>query len=181
MAPITDEERAAVVQEVEEAMERITIEKDNVKVLLKISTRGREIAWIPMLCKKCAKPLYVHTEPECTKRTKISKQLQTVYNTIITQHETIKQEAKWAMLEAGIEIVDRKFEKEIDIPKWQKGWTWEQYKREIVYYKEATTRKPINQIMDMVRALKESEQTEIADRLITEMEEYKNDDDVIEK
>ena len=42
------------------------------------------------------------------------------------------------------------------------------------------TRKPINQIMDMTCALKESNQAEIANRLITEMEEFKNDDDVID-
>ena len=120
MAPVTDEECAAIVQEVEDALERVTIKKDNVKIYLKISNRGKEIAWMPMLCKKCARPLYVHNtsiEPECTRRTRISKQLQTAYNTIITGHETIIQEAKWAMLEAGIEVIERKFEKEIEFPK----------------------------------------------------------------
>ncbi len=128
MAPVTNEERAAVEQEVEDALERVTIEKDNVKIYLKISNRGKEIAWMPMLCKKCARPLYVHTEPECTRRARIPKQHQTAYNIIMTSHETIKQEAKWAMLEAGIEVIERKYEKEIEFPKWQTGWTWEQYK-----------------------------------------------------
>ena len=35
--------------------------------------------------------------------------------------------------------------------------------------------------MDMTRALKESNQAEIANRLITEMEEFINDEDIIEK
>jgi hypothetical protein len=83
--------------------------------------------------------------------------------------------------EAGIQTGDRKYEKDIDFPKWQKGWSWEQYKREIVYYKDATTRKPINQIMDMTRALKESEQAEIADRLLTEMDEHKHEEDIIDR
>ena len=118
MAPVTYEELAAIVQEVEDALERVTIEKDNVRIYLKISTKGKEIVWMPMLCKKCARPLYVHTEPECTRRIRISKQHQTAYNNIITSNETIIQETKWAMLEAGIEVVERKFEKEIDFPKW---------------------------------------------------------------
>jgi len=55
------------------------------------------------------------------------------------------------------------------------------YKKEIAYYKEATTRKPISQIMDMTRALKESNKADIVNRLITKMEESKNDDDIINK
>jgi hypothetical protein len=88
---------------------------------------------------------------------------------------------EWALLEAGIEAKDNKHEKEIDFPKWQSGWSWQQYRREIVYYKEATTRKPINQIMEMTKALKESGKADIANRLITEMEEHKNDDDIIDR
>ena len=129
---------------------------------------------MPVMCKKCMRHVYVHTEPECVVRTRITKQKQTLYISAITSNETVKQEAKWAIMEAGIEFSNRKYEKDIDFPKWQKGWSWEQYKREIVYYKEATTRKPINQIMDMTRALKESDQAEIADRLLTEMDEFKH-------
>ncbi len=132
-----------------------------------------------MLCKKCGKPLFVHTE-ECALRVRIPKQKMTLYITAMMNSETIKQETHWAIIEAGITAKDGKHEKEIDFPKWQEGWSWEQYKREIVYYKEATTRKPINQIMDMTRALKESNQAEIANRLITEMEEFKNDEDIID-
>jgi len=39
----------------------------------------------------------------------------------------------------------------------------------------------INQIMDMNRALKESNKADIASRLITKMEEFKNDEDIIDK
>ena len=177
---ITEEERNAILQEVEDACERTTIDKDNVKIYFKISMKGREVEWMPMLCKKCAKPLFVLTE-ECTLRVRIAKMKTTLYITAMTNSETIKQETHWAIIEAGITAKDGKHEEEIDFPKWQEGWSWEQYKREIGYFKEATTRKPINQIMDMTRALKESNQAEIANRLITEMEEFRNDDDVIEK
>ena len=132
------------------------------------------------MCRKCGKPIYVHTEPECTKRSSISKLMQTVYTLKITENETIKQEVKWALIDAGVEEKEDKNDKDQKFPLWQEGWTWEQYKREIGYYKEASTRKPINQIMDMIRALKESKQVEIADTLITEMEEVKHDDDIID-
>jgi len=146
-------------------LKRVTIDQENVKVYLKFSTKGKEVTCMPMVCKKWARPLYIHAEPECSRRVKISNQLQTIYINTITSNITIKQEAKWAMLEAGIEVNNSTYEKDIDFPKWQKVWSWEQSKREIVYYKEATTRKPINQIMDMTHAIKESDQAEIANRL----------------
>jgi len=176
----SNEERTAMLQEVEDACERTTIDKDNVKIYFRISTKGRDVAWMPMLCKRCAKPLFLHTE-ECNLRTKIAKAKTTFYISAMTANETIKQETHWAIIETGITAKENKHEKEIDFPKWQEGWSWEQYKKEIGYYKEATTRKPINQIMDMNRALKESNQAEIAKRLITEMEEFKNDDNIIDK
>ena len=130
MAPITQEEWDAIMQEVEDSLERTTIAKDNVKIYFKISTKGKEVAWFPMMCKKCGKPLYVHTE-ECTLRVRIPKQKTTLYITAMTNSETIKQETHWAIIEAGITAKDGNIEKEIDFPKWQEGWSWEQYKREI--------------------------------------------------
>ncbi len=46
---------------------------------------------------------------------------------------------------------------------------------------EATTRKPVNQIMDFNRALKESNQGDIAARMMSEMENSKHDADIIDK
>ncbi len=111
----------------------------------------------------------------------MAKQKATVYIIAMTSNDSIKQEVDWAIIEAGIVGASGKHEKEIDFPKWQEGWSWQQYKRDISYYKEATTRKPINQIMDMTRALKESNKADIANRMITEMEESKNDEDIIDK
>jgi len=176
----TNEEKAAMRQEVEDACESITIYKDNIQIYFKISTKGKEVEWMPMPCKKCAKPIFLHTE-ECTLRGKIPKARTTFYNSAMKANDTIKQETHWAIVEAGFTSKENKHEKEIDFPKWQEGTSWEQYRKEIGYYREATTRKPINQMMEMNRALKESNQVEIAKRLITEMEEFKNDDDIIDK
>jgi hypothetical protein len=172
----TNEEQAAMRQEVEDACESITIDKDNIQIYFKISTKGREVEWMPMPCKKCTKP----TE-ESTLRNRIPKAKTTFYISAMKASETIKQETHWAIIEAGFTSKENKHEKEIDFPKWQEGTSWEQYRKEIGYYREATTRKPINQMMEMNRALKESNQVEIAKRLITKMEEFKNDDDIIEK
>ena len=54
MAPITEEEQNAILQEVEDSLERTNIDKDNVKIYFKISTKGKDVAWMPMPCKKCA-------------------------------------------------------------------------------------------------------------------------------
>jgi len=102
MAPITDEERNTILKEVEDSLERITINKDSVKIYFRISTKGKNIVWMPILCKKCYRPLYVHTEPECSLRTKIAKQKQTLYIATINNNETVKHEMEWAILEAGI-------------------------------------------------------------------------------
>jgi len=104
-----------------------------------------------------------------------------LYTSAITNSEGVKQEVEWAIIEAGIIPSCDKFEKEIDFPKWQDGWSWETYKRDIKYYMEATTRKPVNQIMDFNRALKESNQGEIAARMMAEFETKKHDEDIIEQ
>jgi len=62
MAPISEEERNAILQEVEEALERTTIDTDTLKVYFKISTKGKDVKWMPIMCKKCRRPLYVHAE-----------------------------------------------------------------------------------------------------------------------
>ena len=60
MAPIIEEECEAIAQEVEEALDLVTLDKDNVKIYLKISSKGKEVVWMPVPSKKCFKPLYVH-------------------------------------------------------------------------------------------------------------------------
>jgi len=47
MAPITDEEQNAILQEVEDALERTTIDKGNLNVFFKTSNIGKVIAWMP--------------------------------------------------------------------------------------------------------------------------------------
>ncbi len=42
MAPISEEERNAIHQEVEEALERTTIDKDNLKVFMKVLPEMRK-------------------------------------------------------------------------------------------------------------------------------------------
>ena len=176
----TAEEQAAMRREVAEACEVITIDKDNLQIHFKISTKGKDVEWAPMPCKKCNKPVFLHLE-ECTVRGKIPKAKATFYNCAMRANETIREETHWAIIESGFKVQDNKHEKEIDFPKWVEGTSWEQYRKEISYYREATTRKPINQLMEMNRALKESGKVEMANRLYTEMEEFKNDDDIIEK
>jgi len=68
----TAEEQAAMRREVAEACEVITIDKDNLQIHFKISTKGKDVEWAPMPCKKCNKPVFLHLE-ECTVRGKIPK------------------------------------------------------------------------------------------------------------
>ena len=50
---ITEEERNAIKQEVDDALERTTIDKSNLDVYFKTSNRGKVVAWMPLMCKKC--------------------------------------------------------------------------------------------------------------------------------
>jgi len=177
----TEEEQNAIKQEVDDALERISIDKDNLGIYFKTSNRGKTVAWMPLMCKNCGKPKYVHEFPECGVRVRMAKAKASLYTSAITNSESVKQEVEWAILDAGIVPLCDKFEKEIDFPKWQEGWSWETYKRDIKYYMEATTRKPVNQIMDFNRALKESNQGDIAARMMSEMENSKHDADIIDK
>ncbi len=113
----TAEEEAAMRREVEDACEVVTIDKDNLQIYFKISTKGREVEWRPMPCKKCAKPVFLHKE-ECTLRGRLPKAKTTFYNIAMKANETIKEETHWAIIESGLTVQDNKHEKEIDFPKW---------------------------------------------------------------
>jgi len=52
MAPITEEEQNAILQEVEDALERTTIDKGNLSVYFKTSNRGKVVAWMPIMWRK---------------------------------------------------------------------------------------------------------------------------------
>ncbi len=96
----TAEEQAAMRREVADACEVITIDKDNLQIYFKISTKGKDVEWAPMPCKKCNKPVFLHLE-ECTLRGKIPKAKATFYNNAMRANETIKEETHWAIIESG--------------------------------------------------------------------------------
>ena len=121
MAPVTAEEQALIKKEVEDWLDRVTIDKENVRIYLRISLKGKEVVWLPMLCKKCVRPVNVHTQPKCSRRVRIPKQHQMLYISNLTNNQTIKQEASWAIAESGIEVNERNYEKDIDFLKWQKS------------------------------------------------------------
>ena len=60
MAPVSEEERNAILQEVDDSLERTTIDMDTLKVYFKISTKGKDVKRMPIMCKKCGRPLHVH-------------------------------------------------------------------------------------------------------------------------
>ena len=123
MPSVTEEERNAIKQEVDDALERISIDKDNLDVYFKTSNRGKTVAWMPLMCKNCGKPKYVHEFPECWIRVRMPKAKAGLYISAITNSESVKQEVEWAILDAGIVPSFDKHKKEIDFPKWQEGWS----------------------------------------------------------
>jgi len=50
MEPVTEEERSAVALKVENAIENVNIDASNVKLYMKISTRRKDLAWMPLMC-----------------------------------------------------------------------------------------------------------------------------------
>ncbi len=61
MAPISEEERAAMEQNLDEALEVNTIDTETLKLYFKLSTKGKEVWWLPLLCKKCGMFVYPDT------------------------------------------------------------------------------------------------------------------------
>ena len=96
---ITEEERNEIKQEVDDALERTTIDKGNLDVYFKTSNRGKVVAWMPLMCKNCGKPKYVHEFPECGIRVRMPKAKASLYISAITNNESVKQEMEWAILE----------------------------------------------------------------------------------
>ena len=125
MPSITEEERNAIKQEVNDALERILIDKETLGLYFKTSNKGKTVAWMPLMCKGCGKPKYVLESPECGIRTRMPKAKAVLYISAMTNSEGVKQEVEWAIIDAGIIPSCDKFEKEIDFPKWQDGWSWE--------------------------------------------------------
>ncbi len=52
MAPITAEEKAGMEAKLDAALEIKTIDTETLKLYFKLSTKGKEVRWLPLLCKK---------------------------------------------------------------------------------------------------------------------------------
>jgi hypothetical protein len=69
--------------------------------------------------------------------------------------------------------------KESKFPLWEQGKSWELYKEEIGIFEKGTVKKPITKFQDLVAALKESKQANIAERIVTEFKVKCEEHDII--
>jgi hypothetical protein len=69
--------------------------------------------------------------------------------------------------------------KESKFPLWEQGKSWELYKAEIGIFKKGTVKKPITKFQDLVAALKESKQANIAERIVTEFKVKCEEHDIL--
>ena len=93
MAPTPAEEKAAMEAKLDAALEINNIDTETLTLYFKLSTRGKEVRWMPLSCKKCGIPLYVHVE-ECGARVRVAKQKATAYVTLMRENATIKEEVE---------------------------------------------------------------------------------------
>jgi len=69
--------------------------------------------------------------------------------------------------------------KESKFPLWEQGRSWELYKEEIGIFERGTNKKPITKFHDLIAALKESKQANIAERIVTEFKVKCKEHDIL--
>ena len=193
--PTPDEaETARIRHEIETAVEAVhLLDGDESHLYIVMLCTEGEVYWRPSFCATCSKPRIVHSalNRTCT-RSKISQVLRTKYEILCRSNATMNVAAdilaakaratarqQHAMPHAGGASSNNRYDNRTELSEWSKGESWESYKRALEMYDKASEKKPAMKFNDLINALKKSGRTEITDRLMQDLMDQADADDVI--
>jgi len=139
------------------------------------------VFWTPVICNTCAKPTLLHQAnlPRCTATRKVLKGFTMEYKSLMKENKSIVTDMEEIIAKLHLTMPGAQQPKESKFPLWEQGKSWELYKEEIRIFEKGTVKKPITKFQDLVAALKESKQANIAERIVTEFKVKCEEHDIL--
>jgi len=115
----------------------------------------------------------------CTAVNKVLKGFTAEYKNLVRQNTSIITDMEEIIAKLHLTTPGAQHPKESKFPIWGQGKSWELYKEEIKIFEKGTIKKPITKFQDLIAALKESKQANIAERVVDEFKVKCEDHDII--
>jgi len=170
-------------EEIDLALEEIEITTTNyTEYISLIINGGTQVFWTPVICNTCAKPTMLHQGANITRCTAVRKVLKgftAEYKNLVRDNKSIITDMEEIIAKLHLTTPGAQQPKESKFPIWGQGKSWELYKEEIRIFEKGTIKKPITKFQDLIAALKESKQANIAERIVDEFKVKCEDHDII--
>ena len=178
----TKQQLKVMEEEIDLALEEIELTTTNyTEYITTVINGGTQVFWTPVICTTCAKPTLLHpvNQTRCTAQLKALKGFTAEYKNLVRDNESIKNDMEEIIAKLHLTTPGAQQPKESKFPLWGQGRTWELYKEEIRIFEKGTIKKPITKFQDLVSALKESKQANIAERIVDEFKVKCEDHDIL--
>jgi len=169
-------------KEIDLALEEIELTTTNyTQYITIIINGGTQVFWYPVICITCGKPTLLHqaSQAACTATQKVLKGFTTEYKTLMKANKSLVTDMEEIVAKLHLTTPGAQQPKESKFPLWEQGKSWELYKEEIGIFEKGTQKKPITKFQDLVAALKESKQANIAERIVTEFKVKCKEHDIL--
>jgi len=178
----TKQQAKAMEEEIDLALEEIELTMTNyTKYIITIVNAGTHVFWMPVICNTCGKPALLHpaNQAVCSANQRILKGFTTEYKTLMKMNKSLINDMEEIVAMLHLTTPGAQQPKESKFPLWEQGKSWELYKEEIRIFEKGTVKKPITKFQDLVAALKEFKQANIAERIITEFKVKCEEHDIL--
>jgi len=185
---MTSSDRKTIETELEKAIENQArkITSSNYNTVLTIREVGRgDVKFTVKTCAVCLRPHLAHDDPwsaTCS-RSADAITLNLSYEMIEAFNEAraFKHIAQWIIPASTETATDNRTDKEGKFPLWDASTNWDQYKEQIALYKAASSKKPVNQFLDLINALRTADRTAISNRVTSRFKDSKTDPLILNK
>ena len=169
-------------EELDLALEEIELTPANyMEYITTIVNGGTQVFWTPVICSTCAKPTLLHPPSltRCTAQRKVLKGFTAEYKNLVKENKSIINDMEEIVAKLHLTTPGAQHPKESKFPLWGQGKSWELYKEEVRIFEKGTIKKPITKFQDMIAALKESKQENIAERIVDEFKVKCEEHDIL--
>ena len=162
------------------------ITSSNYNTVFTIREIGRgEFKFTVKKCSVCLRPHPAHDDPWSAtwSRNTDAITLNTSYEMIeaFNEAKAFKHIAQWIVPASTETVTNSRTDKEGKFPLWDASTNWDQYKEQIALYKVASSKKPVNQFLDLINALRTADRTAISNRVTSKFKDNKTDPDILDK
>jgi len=172
----------AMDEEIDLALEEIELTTTNyTQYITIIINGGTHVFWTPVMCTNCGKPTLLHrpSQAACAVSQRVLKGFAAEYKSLIKANKALVTDMEEIVAKLHLTTPGAQQPKESKFPLWEQGKTWELYKEEIGIFEKGMQKKPITKFQDLVAALKESKQANIAERIVTEFKVKCEEHDIL--